>query len=201
MLKTLLFTVSAFASALICGFSLITLAAASLTLCAICWFKELMMVVRPSWYVVNDPESYNPLLISRALEKGVAEASGSSTALLLHISNPGVNTIRIEMIAGGEVKVSDSRRSIAVENCGGWIPDHPLPLILKAGERSTLSFRPLPDQRLCVSTSPPPLSRRARTCLFIPPLLLLAIFSLDAAAAALIAALLHTVLDQRFGES
>lgn len=197
MLKTLLIVISATVAALICGFSLITLAAASLTLCAVCWFNTLMILISPTWFVVNDPACFTPRLIGKALEEALTEALQSKKPLLVQISNPGVNPIRIEINSAGELKVGDSRHSFAVENPSRWIPDHPLPLLLKAGVRTTLTFNPVTDQRVRVSNTLPPLKHKLIYFL-LPTLALLALLDINAAAAALVATLLHRALTLRF---
>jgi len=200
MLKTLLFIISALTSALICGFSLITAVAAALALCAAGWFNTLIVMRTQTWYVVNDPACYTPRLVGQALEEAEAASISSGRSLMLHISNPGLNRIEVGIAPGGQLRVSDSRGSVTLASRGSWIPDHPLPLILPAGERSTLSFTPLADQRVRVSTHPPPRTHPL-LYLLLAPLILLAVLSTAAAAAALAAVLLHTVLQQRFAES
>ncbi|MFA7173851.1 MAG: hypothetical protein WC340_10645 [Kiritimatiellia bacterium] len=200
MLKTLLIIIPVTAASLICGFSLITMASAALALAAVCWFRTLITIMQPTWFVVNDPACFTPLLIGKALKKAVAEALRCNHTLMVQVSNPGVNPIRIEMNPAGELRLCDSRRSVAIESTGRWIPDHPLPLRLKAGEHSSLTFAPVGNQRVRVSTAPPPIKHR-KIWLLLPVLTLLALLDITAAAAALIAILLHTALSHRFADT
>lgn len=199
MLKTLLIIVSATAAAMICGFSLITMIVAALALTAIGWFNTLTTIMVPTWFVVNDPACFTPHLVGKALKKAVAEALRCNRTLLVEISNPGVNLIQIEMNSAGELRLDDSHRSIAIESNGRWIPDHPLPLQLKAGKRSCLTFAPVGNQRVRVSTAPPPI-KHSRIWLLLPALALLALLDITAAAAALTAILLHAALSRRFAD-
>ena len=197
MLKTLLFAISSIASALICGFSLTTLTAASLTLCAVSWINTLTAMRLQTGYVVNDPENYNPQLLSEALEKALCESLRTRENLILHLSNPGVNTLKIEITRSAELKVSDSHRSIRVENGSKWIPNHPLPLILYAGERSTLTLSPLIDGRVGVSILTSHI-KSGFLYLLLPPLIIFLLIDINWAAAALTATIFHTLLTNRF---
>ncbi|MDD2600708.1 MAG: hypothetical protein PHO37_16050 [Kiritimatiellae bacterium] len=197
MFKTPLFIISVAAAALICGFSLFTTAAASLALAAAGWLSTMLTIMAPTWFVVNDPACFTPLLVSKALKRAIAETLRCNHTLLVQISNPGVNPIRIEINPAGELRLGDSRRSVAVESAGRWIPDHPLPLLLKAGERSSLTFTPVAAQNVRVSTAPTPV-KRGSLWFLLPALTLLALLDINAAAAALIAILAHIALSQRF---
>ena len=197
MLKTLLFTFSSVVSALICGFSLTTLTAASLTLCAIFWINELITLRSQSGYIINDPKNYNPQLLGEALERALCESLKTGNDLILHLSNPGANTLKIEITRSAELKVSDSHRAIRIESGSKWIPNHPLPLILHAGERSTITLSPLPDGRVSASTSTIHI-KSGFLYLLIPPLILFLIHDIHWAAAALTATIFHTLLTNRF---
>ncbi|MDA3924594.1 MAG: hypothetical protein PF904_07845 [Kiritimatiellae bacterium] len=201
MLKTIIFTLSAVTSALICGFSLTTLIAASLTPCAFLWIKALITIKTPCGYVINDPANYNPIILSEALENAVKESIHSQKPLVLQISNPGINIMQIEINQQGELQVCDSRRSIKIKNNAEvWIPNHPLPLKLYAENHLTLLFSPLNDGRISVSTSLCP-AMKGVTPLWLLPLALFFIFDINAAAAALLAPLFQAILMRRFDDS
>jgi len=198
MLKTVIFALSAASGALISGFGLTTLAWSTLSICFILWINELRLIKARTGYVINDPENYNPVLLSQALENALCQTLKSSRRLILQISNPGVNTIRIEINQGGGLQISDSHRTIPIAGSqGSWIPDHHLPLLLKAGAHSTLVFSPLKEGRISITTSIAPVQGGFIPLLLLP-LALFFIFDINGAAAALLSVIIYTALIQHF---
>jgi len=197
MLKNTLFVISVLAATMICGFTLTSLIAATITLCATGWFNSLSALKPQTGYLVNTPENYNPVSISATIEKVLNMTLKTEKKLILNISNPGINTITIRINRKGALEICDSRRSIEINNGRVWIPDHPLPLSLATGERSYLKFKPSSDGRVRVSISAD-FFKSSLLYLLAAPLIICLLLNITPAAASLLAIILDTLLNKKF---
>jgi len=196
MLKNTLFVISVLAATMICGFTLTSLIAATITLGVTGWFNSLSALQPQTGYLVNTPENYNPVSISASIEKALNIAIQTNKTLIMRISNPGINTITIRINKGGALEICDSRRSIEINNGKAWIPDHPLPLSLVADERSYLRFQPSSDGRVRVSISADSF-KSSLLYLLAPPLFICLLLNITPAAASLLAIILYTLLNKK----
>lgn len=197
MKKTLIFIISITATLPISGFTPQNIAISTLALTMVLWAKALKNIWESSLYAINNPQEHNPELIALALGSCLKEIKLSKKKRKLLISNPGINPLTIRSTPDNQLSINDSHRTLIVENSDFWIADHPLPLLLKAGQCRQINFTPASDGRIHVSTG-----ERADygklSLILVPTATILYFFNFHCVVAVLIAPMIQTLLTRCF---
>jgi hypothetical protein len=195
MKKTFIFIISILSTLLLCGFTPQSIAISTAALTIFLWVKALENIRGASLCAINNPQQHNPELIAEALSNCLKQIKSSEKETQLLISNPGINPLTIHSTPDNEMKIHDFHRTLRVENGNLWIADHPLPLILKAGQCRQLNFVPASDGRIHVSTGE--IAHYGKLPLMLIPLAaILFFFNFHCAAAVLIAPIIHSLLSR-----